>query len=63
MLGDEFPEQLHRIVPIADGTARIADGIAVPLRPMIGVIGVAPAGAARADRVAGRRMAATWTRV
>ena len=26
-------------------TARIADGIAVPLRPMIGVIGVAPAGA------------------
>ena len=45
MLGDEFPEQVHRIVPIEDGTARIADGIAVPLRPMIGVIGVAPAGA------------------
>ena len=45
VLGEAFPEQLHRIVPIEDGTARIADGIAVPLRPMIGVIGVAPAGA------------------
>ena len=45
VLGEEFPEQLHRIVRIEDGTARIADGIAVPLRPMIGVIGVAPAGA------------------
>jgi amidase len=44
VLGDEFPVQVHRIVAIADGTARIADGIAVPLRPMIGVIGVAPAG-------------------
>ncbi len=44
VLGAEFPEQVHRIVAIADGTARIADGIAVPLRPMIGVIGVAPAG-------------------
>ncbi len=45
VLGEEFPEQLHRIVRIEDGTARIADGIAVPLRPMVGVIGVAPAGA------------------
>jgi amidase len=45
VLGDQFPEQLHRIVPIEDGTALIAKGIAVPLRPMIGVIGVAPAGA------------------
>jgi len=45
VLSDEFAEQLHRIVPIEDGAARIADGIAVPLRPMIGVIGVAPAGA------------------
>jgi len=44
VLGDAFAEQLHRIVPIADGMAHIADGIAVPLRPMIGVIGVAPAG-------------------
>jgi amidase len=45
VLGDEFPEQVHRIVPIEDGAARIADGVVVPLRPMIGVIGVAPAGA------------------
>ena len=45
VLSEEFAEQLHRIVPIEDGAARIADGIAVPLRPMIGVIGVAPAGA------------------
>ena len=44
VLGSAFPEQLHRIVPIEDGTARIDDGVAVPLRPMIGVIGVAPAG-------------------
>jgi amidase len=45
VLGDGFAEQVQRIVPIEDGTARIADGVAVPLRPMIGVIGVAPAGA------------------
>lgn len=45
VLGDQFPEQLHRIVPIEEGTALIAEGIAVPLRPMIGVLGVAPAGA------------------
>ncbi len=45
VLGQEFPEQLHRIIPIEDGAARIADGVVVPLRPMVGVIGVAPAGA------------------
>jgi amidase len=45
VLGREFPEQSHRIIPIDDGAARIADGVVVPLRPMIGVIGVAPAGA------------------
>jgi amidase len=44
VLGEEFPEIVQRIVPIEDGTARIADGVAVPLRLMIGVIGVAPAG-------------------
>ena len=41
----DVAEQAHRIVAIEGGVARIADGIAVPLRPMIGVIGVAPAGA------------------
>jgi amidase len=45
VLSEEFQEQSHRIIPIEDGTARIAEGIVVPLRPMIGVIGVAPAGA------------------
>lgn len=43
--GAEIPHQVHRLVPIAEGMARIAEGVAVPLRPMIGVIGVAPAGA------------------
>ena len=45
VLGEGFPEIVQRIVPIEHGTARIAEGVAVPLRPMIGVIGVAPAGA------------------
>ena len=44
VLGGSFTEQLHRIVPIADRAAHIDAGVAVPLRPMIGVIGVAPAG-------------------
>jgi len=43
--GAEISEQMHRLVPIEDGVARIAEGISVPLRPMIGVIGVAPPGA------------------
>jgi amidase len=42
--GAEITEQVHRLVPIQDGLARIAEGISVSLRPMIGVIGVAPAG-------------------
>ena len=33
------------IVPIDDGVARLPGGFDVPVRPMIGVIGVAPAGA------------------
>ena len=44
VLAHGFTEQVSRIVPIADGCARLADGISVPLRPMIGVIGVAPGG-------------------
>jgi amidase len=43
--GAEITEEMHRLVPIEDGMARITEGISVPLRPMIGVIGVAPAGA------------------
>jgi amidase len=42
--GAELQEQVCRIVPIEGGTAWVADRVAVPLRPMIGVIGVAPAG-------------------
>ena len=41
----EVVEQAHRLIDCEDGVAHIADGIAVPLRPMIGVIGVAPEGA------------------
>jgi amidase len=44
VLGPEFPQTIHRIVPIAGGEARIAEGVAAPLRPMVGVMGVAPAG-------------------
>lgn len=44
VLAAEVSEQAHRIVPIGAEGARIAEGVTVPLRPMIGVIGVAPAG-------------------
>jgi amidase len=53
VLGSEFPGIAHRIVPIEGGTARIAVGVAVPLRPMIGVIGVAPSGAPVANSTPG----------
>jgi len=43
--GAEILKQEHRVVAIEGETVQIAEGIAVPLRPMIGVIGVAPAGA------------------
>lgn len=43
--GAEISAQVHRLVPIRDGAVHIAEGITAPLRPMIGVIGVAPAGA------------------
>jgi amidase len=46
VLAEGFGEQVSRIVPIVAGAAHIADGVAVPLCPMIGVIGVAPAGVA-----------------
>jgi len=45
VLAEGFSEQVSRIVPIVGGAARIDEGVAVPLRPMIGVIGVAPSGA------------------
>ena len=44
VLADRFTDTEWRLVPIAGGVARLADGVEVPLRPMIGVLGVAPAG-------------------
>jgi amidase len=43
VLRDRFEGLTFQIVPIADGHAAVA-GARVPVRPMIGVIGVAPAG-------------------
>lgn len=46
VLADRFSGTECWLVPIADGMARLGDGVEVPVRPMIGVLGVAPAGAA-----------------
>jgi len=45
VLADRFRGTDCRLVPITDGFARLSDGVDVPVRPMIGVLGVAPAGA------------------
>jgi amidase len=42
-LGDRTTEIRVREIPLEDGVARIADGLTVPVEPMIGCIGVAPA--------------------
>lgn len=44
VLGDELTENVVRMIPIKDGKSIFDDDIALPLRPMIGVIGTAPAG-------------------
>ena len=44
VLGDRFEGMSFAIIPIADGVAEVV-GAGVPVLPMIGVIGVAPAGA------------------
>ena len=54
VLSGGFSQQTHRLIPIAGEVARIADGLEVPLRPMIGVIGVAPAGDAVSTASPGR---------
>ncbi len=41
-----FHEPQIKIVPIRDGHAILSDRLRVPLHPMVGVVGVAPAGAA-----------------
>lgn len=42
--GDLFDKWSTRLCPVEDGFVRFNDELAIPLRPMIGVIGVAPAG-------------------
>jgi len=44
VLRDQFEGIAFEMVPLEDGYAEVA-GVRVPVRPMIGVIGVAPAGA------------------
>jgi amidase len=44
VLREHFSGTSFRIVPLRDGAALLPGGARVPLRPMIGVMGVAPAG-------------------
>lgn len=43
-IGDELQQPQIRTVPLAEGFALLPGGVRWPLKPMIGVIGVAPAG-------------------
>jgi amidase len=45
VLRERIPSTAFVIVPIAGGFARLPGGFEVPVRPMIGVLGVAPSGA------------------
>lgn len=46
VIGDELTEPRILVVPIDNGEAQLPGGVSVPINPMIGVIGVAPAGEA-----------------
>ena len=46
VLGDELTQNVIRMIPIRDGKAVFSTILEIPLNPMIGVIGTAPAGAA-----------------
>lgn len=46
VLGDELTQNVIRMIPIRDGKAVFSPQLEIPLNPMIGVIGTAPAGAA-----------------
>jgi len=46
VLSDRFAGTTCHIVPIVGGAALLPGGVSLPLRPMIGVLGVAPAGEA-----------------
>jgi amidase len=43
VFGDELDRNVIRMVPIVDGKAVLSEKIQLPVRPMIGVIGTAPA--------------------
>ncbi len=43
VFGDELHSNVIRMIPIRDGKAVFSDRVQLPLRPMIGVIGTAPA--------------------
>ncbi len=43
-LADTIRQRITRLIPLRDGKAIFSDRIAIPLRPMIGVAGVAPWG-------------------
>lgn len=45
-VADRLPGSQHKMIPIQDGHAILSERLRVPLDPMIGVVGVAPAGAA-----------------
>ena len=42
--GDRIAAPTIRVIPIADGFGTLPQGVRIPLNPMIGVIGTAPAG-------------------
>lgn len=44
ILGHKITEANTKIIPIRDGYAHFSDDIVLPLTPMVGVLGVAPAG-------------------
>lgn len=41
---EEFPETVIKRIPVRDGKAHVNSRVEIPVEPMIGVIGVAPAG-------------------
>lgn len=44
VFGKQIDRMVNRIVPIRDGLAVFTDNVRIPLRPMVGVVGVAPRG-------------------
>lgn len=54
LFGDRVREAEVKLVPLSGGRAMLLAGISVPLKPMIGVIGVAPAGESEGCGVPGR---------